>query len=83
MPAKGAQAFRVGARNHHSWCHMWADSDAELHAFAKTLGMRRAWHQRHRVLSHYDLTPGRRNAAVLNGAVQLDLRVWLRWQRLL
>jgi Protein of unknown function (DUF4031) len=63
-----AQAERVGARNGHRWCHLFSDEpDAQfpaLHAFAARLGLRRAWFQG----DHYDLTPGRRAAAIAAGA---------------
>ncbi len=69
--AQEAQAARVGARNGHQWCHMMTDGDDdELHAFALRIGMKVAWHQG----DHYDLTPGRRAAAVKLGAVQTDGR---------
>lgn len=67
-----AQAERVGARNGHRWCHLFADEadSEELHAFARRIGMRREWFQR----NHYDLTPGRRAAAVKAGAREVDRR---------
>jgi hypothetical protein len=69
------QAKRVGARNMHRWCHLYADTADELHAFAARLGMRRAWaHVSHRGTPHYDLTPGRRSRAVALGALALDRR---------
>ena len=55
-------------------CHMMADSDDELHAFAARIGLKRAWHQpfpRHSV-SHYDLTASKRKAAVAAGAIEVD-----------
>lgn len=62
------------------WCHMTADTVEELHLFAEQIGMRRAWFQsdyRPGVLSirgswHYDVTAGRRSAAVRAGAVEVD-----------
>lgn len=65
-----AQAERVGARNGHHWCHLFADEAdcPELHAFAARIGMRRSWFQG----NHYDLTPGRRYAAVVAGAKEVD-----------
>lgn len=72
--SKDPQAFRVGERNGHMWCHMFADTDEELHALAARIGMRREWHQPrppHR-LSHYDLTPGRRKRAVALGALEVN-----------
>lgn len=67
-----AQARRHGT----TWCHMTADTDAELHAMARTIGLRTDWAQdldhpdqwRH----HYDLVPGKRALAVLHGAVEVD-----------
>ena len=32
------------------WCHMWADSDEELHSFAKSIGLKKEWVQLHRRL---------------------------------
>jgi hypothetical protein len=55
-------------------CHMSStESEAELHAFAKQVGLKRSWFQpgRH---PHYDLTPGRRAAAVKAGAKEVRLR---------
>ena len=59
------------------WCHLTADTEAELHAFAARLGLRREWYQKrgdddHRW--HYDLTVGRRVRAVELGAVELTWR---------
>jgi uncharacterized protein DUF4031 len=51
-------------------CHLFADTLEELHAFAETIGMKRAWFQNGSA-PHYDLTPGRREAAVKAGAVEL------------
>jgi len=49
-------------------CHLTADTLDELHAMAANIGMRREWFQNTRV-PHYDLTPARRSAALLAGAV--------------
>ncbi len=53
-------------------CHLIADSEEELHEFAKRIGMRRSWFQFHGRLPHYDLTEKRRAKALELGAVQLD-----------
>jgi len=53
--------------------HMVADSDDELHAFAKRIGLKREWFQVTR-LRHYDLTAGRRAVAVRLGAIELGRR---------
>lgn len=65
-----AQAARVGARNGHMWCHLFADEAdcEELHAFAARIGMQRRWFQG----DHYDLTPGLRAKAVMLGAKQVS-----------
>ena len=53
---------------------MYADSLEELHAFAAKLGLKRAWFQDDPRLPHYDLSPGRRRAAVALGAFEVDRR---------
>lgn len=59
-------------------CHLFADTEGEaaLHALAARIGMRRSWYQPdpRGGSSHYDLTPGRRAAAVAAGAQELDRR---------
>lgn len=59
-------------------CHLTADSDDELHAFAARLGMRREWFQPHPLLNHYDLTPKRRARALQLGATIVPMRDQLR-----
>ena len=57
----------------------------ELHAFALGIGLKRAWFQ-HKAgkLPHYDVTAGRRRAAVAAGAVELSrdkaVQIWRRWK---
>lgn len=55
-------------------CHLFADSDDELHEFAAKIGMKREWFQPHRVANHYDLTPRRRAAALKLGAAETTAR---------
>lgn len=55
-------------------CHLTADSEEELHAFAKKIGLRREWFQARSTAPHYDLSPGRRKAALLAGAVFVSAR---------
>lgn len=57
------------------WCHLWADSEDELHAFATRLGLRQSWFQPHRLLPHYDLTAGKRRRALSLGATEASVRV--------
>jgi hypothetical protein len=67
------QAARNGRRHGHRWCHLWADSEAELHAFAAKLGLRRAWaHRRRNGDVHYDLVPTKRVKAVQLGALIVE-----------
>jgi hypothetical protein len=56
------------------WCHLVADSLAELHTFATTLGLRRAWFQGRSVYPHYDVTVSVRDRALRLGAVLSDRR---------
>lgn len=51
--------------------HLQADSMDELHAFAQSIGLRRAWFQPHRLPErcHYDCTRSKRDAAILAGAI--------------
>ena len=53
-------------------CHLWADTENELHDFAARIGLRRAWYQKDATLPHYDLTSGRRVKAVALGAIEVS-----------
>ncbi len=55
-------------------CHLFADGEQELHAFAVKLGLKRSWFQNHSRLAHYDLTNGKRFQAVRLGAEEVDMR---------
>lgn len=57
-------------------CHLLADSDDELHKFAASIGMKRAWFQDgdSHTLPHYDLTKARRAVAVAKGAIEISRR---------
>lgn len=72
-PSMNPQAFRVGERHGHRWCHLYADTDEELHELASRIGMQRAWHQPSppHSRSHYDLTPPKRTAAIRAGAISV------------
>ncbi len=73
-----SQAARVGGRNGHQWCHLFADEkdSTELHRLAACIGMRHEWFQG----DHYDLTPGKRAAAIRAGAIEVDriqaVQIW-------
>lgn len=81
FPARGAQAFRVGSRHNHKWCHMWSENVEALHRMAKAIGMRREWFQNKPGFPHYDLVPSRRAHALRLGAVERDLMDYLREKR--
>lgn len=51
------------------WCHLWCDgSTEELHAFAASIGLQRAWFQDQVDHPHYDLRPAKRRRAIARGA---------------
>lgn len=52
------------------WCHLVADSESELHAFAKQLGLKQAWYQTDASYPHYDVTVEQRALALELGAIQ-------------
>lgn len=57
------------------WCHLTADTKDELHAFARSIGLRRSWFQdKARGLWHYDITKTVRIKAVKAGAVEISWR---------
>lgn len=71
------------ARKHGvQWCHMFSDDIEELHIFARGIGLQRRYFQTSSLLPHYDLTPGKRNLALLRGAKQVHLIEFLRKQRI-
>lgn len=72
------QARFVGNRNGHRWCHMWSEDIEALHVMASVLGLKREWFQDRTGFPHYDLTPRKRAFAIRKGAIQKDLREWLR-----
>jgi len=58
-------------------CHMVADTDDELHAMARRIGLRREWFQDGRSGPHYDLTERRRLSAIRLGAIELSSREFI------
>lgn len=55
-------------------CHMWADTDEELHAFAEKIGLKREWFQQPPAANwkHYDISMTKRVQAVQAGAIEAD-----------
>jgi hypothetical protein len=58
---------------HTDFCHLLADTRAELHGLADRLGMPRRFFQDHPWRWHYDLPAPMRAEAVALGAVEVDL----------
>ena len=57
----------------YGWvAHLTADTLSELHGFALSIGLKRAWFQNHEFMPHYDLTKGKRGQAVQAGAIPLE-----------
>ena len=73
----------VGKKHDHQWCHLWCEVGDEeaLHELAAKIGMRRSWFQPKRGFPHYDLVPTKREAAIKAGAVETDLKEWLKIKR--
>jgi len=57
----------------HLFCGVREDIH-KLHLFAAGMGLKRSWFQDHKVMPHYDLTIGRRRAAITAGATAIDQR---------
>lgn len=69
----GVQVGRFGPST--EWCHMIADTEEELHAFAQEMGLRRSWFQcKPGGIPHYDLTRSRRAMAIKAGAKEINRR---------
>lgn len=54
------------------WCHLVADSLAELHTFATKLGLKRHWFQEKSYYPHYDITMPIRSKALGIGAIDAN-----------
>lgn len=51
------------------FCHLTADDDAELEAFARRIGLSKSWKHTKSSTPHYDLTQIMRGKAMSAGAV--------------
>lgn len=67
--------WRLAGRTTRS-CHLFTDELdlTGLHALAKQIGMKREWFHDQPRAPHYDLTPVRRGAAIIAGAVPVTRR---------
>ena len=65
-------------------CHMFADTDEELHAMADRIGVARKWFQQPPKASwkHYDIALSKRKLAIAFGAEEMQWRVVPCWVRL-
>jgi len=77
----GKMISQVARKHGHKWSHMFADEIEELHVFARGLGLRRSYFQDKPGFPHYDLTPVKRNMAILRGAERKELITYLREKR--
>jgi len=70
------RTYIIHQRHGPQWCHLLADSVAELHVFATRLGLKRHWFQDGR-WPHYDLTVNKRALAIQLGAKEIHSRDWI------
>jgi hypothetical protein len=54
-------------------CHLFAETDEELFAFARRLGLKMDWFRAGKRLRHFDLTAGMRIKALRMGAREVEL----------
>jgi hypothetical protein len=62
--------YRIGQFRGMQMSHLIADTDAELHAMAERIGMKRQWFQG----DHYDVPLAKRELAVAAGAIEVRYR---------
>ena len=65
----------IWERHDRRWCHLLADDEGELHAFAAGLGIERRRFQTRPErpwIDHYDIDEPRRGRAISRGAIELD-----------
>jgi hypothetical protein len=65
------ELMRWGVWRFGDSCHLTCNDLEKLHAFAASIGLRRAWFQEHvrPELCHYDLTANKRRQALAAGAI--------------
>lgn len=83
LASTNPQAYFVGTRTGHQWCHMFADEEEELHEMARKLGLKIGWFQHRSRTKHYDLTPSKRALAVKYGAKEIDARTWFKQRQIM
>jgi hypothetical protein len=66
--------FKKSENGRKSYCHMVADTIAELHMFAAMIGIKPHFFHRHKTMPHYDLTAEQRQVALNFGATPIDSR---------
>lgn len=76
-----AEPYHSPVWPYREFCHLWADTLEELHHFARAIDLRKAWFQDRPGFPHYDLTAGRRQAALERGATEMDVKTWLAVRR--
>lgn len=57
---------------YYKGCHMFADTEYELHRLAEDIGLKRSWFQNREDMPHYDLVPGVRAKAIRYGAIEVS-----------
>lgn len=62
-------------------CHMFSNSELELHIMAKKIGCQRWWFQDHERLPHYDLVASKRMLAIKYGAKEVSLEFMVKFMR--
>lgn len=68
--------YEMGRYGRMKMSHMIADTDDELHAMAKAIGMSKRWWQSPETTSgsHYDICISKRNLAIELGAIPITLK---------
>lgn len=60
-----------------SWCHLTAEDQDELDAFARKIDLKKSWKHK----DHYDVVPNKRQEAVKTGAVEVSAYELVRLMR--